>query len=162
GDGAKWEHEQLLASMLHYGAKDAKSKQEEFELLLDDKIDFIQALQMPGTLDVKEEEITAAQKRKMTIEETRKSLPVYAFREQFIEAVKEHQILIVEGETGSGKTTQLPQYLYEAGFCKDGKKIGCTQPRRVAAMSVAARVAEEVGCKLGMQTAHRRKLYLNI
>ncbi|PIO62075.1 helicase protein [Teladorsagia circumcincta] len=128
GDGAKWEHEQLLASMLHYGAKDAKSKQEEFELLLDDKIDFIQALQMPGTLDPKEEEITAAQKRKMTIEETRKSLPVYAFREQFIEAVKEHQ-----------------------GFCKDGKKIGCTQPRRVAAMSVAARVAEEVGCKLGMQ-----------
>ncbi|PIO75689.1 hypothetical protein TELCIR_02247 [Teladorsagia circumcincta] len=154
GDGAKWEHEQLLASMLHYGAKDAKSKQEEFELLLDDKIDFIQALQMPGTLDPKEEEITAAQKRKMTIEETRKSLPVYAFREQFIEAVKEHQVLIVEGETGSGKTTQLPQYLYEAGFCKDGKKIGCTQPRRVAAMSVAARVAEEVGCKLGMQVGY--------
>nr|CDJ94565.1 DNA RNA helicase and Helicase-associated region and Domain of unknown function DUF1605 domain containing protein [Haemonchus contortus] len=154
GDGAKWEHEQLLASMLHYGAKDAKSKQEEFELLLDDKIDFIQALQMPGTLDEKDEEITAAQKRKMTIEETRKSLPVYAFREQFIEAVKEHQILIIEGETGSGKTTQLPQYLYEAGFCKDGKKIGCTQPRRVAAMSVAARVAEEVGCKLGMQVGY--------
>ncbi|KAK6026737.1 helicase protein, partial [Ostertagia ostertagi] len=154
GDGAKWEHEQLLASMLHYGAKDAKSKQEEFELLLDDKIDFIQALQMPGTLDPKEEEITAAQKRKMTIEETRKSLPVYAFREQFIEAVKEHQVLIIEGETGSGKTTQLPQYLYEAGFCKDGKKIGCTQPRRVAAMSVAARVAEEVGCKLGMQVGY--------
>ncbi|KAK6040202.1 helicase protein [Cooperia oncophora] len=148
------EHEQLLASMLHYGAKDAKSKQEEFELLLDDKIDFIQALQMPGTLDEKEEEITAAQKRKMTIEETRKSLPVYAFRDQFIEAVKEHQVLIIEGETGSGKTTQLPQYLYEAGFCKDGKKIGCTQPRRVAAMSVAARVAEEVGCKLGMQVGY--------
>ncbi|VDL75250.1 unnamed protein product [Nippostrongylus brasiliensis] len=154
GDGAKWEHEQLLASMLHYGAKDAKSKQEEFELLLDDKIDFIQALQMPGTLDQQEEEITAAQKRKMTIEETRKSLPVYAFREQFIEAVKEHQVLIIEGETGSGKTTQLPQYLYEAGFCADGKKIGCTQPRRVAAMSVAARVAEEVGCKLGMQVGY--------
>ncbi|VDO19323.1 unnamed protein product [Heligmosomoides polygyrus] len=154
GDGAKWEHEQLLASMLTYGAKDAKSKQEEFELLLDDKIDFIQALQMPGTLEQQDEEVTAAQKRKMTIEETRKSLPVYAFKQQFIEAVKEHQVLIIEGETGSGKTTQLPQYLYEAGFCKDGKKIGCTQPRRVAAMSVAARVAEEVGCKLGMQVGY--------
>ncbi|EYC01207.1 hypothetical protein Y032_0109g120 [Ancylostoma ceylanicum] len=155
GDGAKWEQEQLMASMLTYGAKDAKLKQEEFDLLLDDKIDFIQALQMPGTLEKQqEEEITAAQKRKMTIEETRKSLPVYAFREQFIEAVKEHQVLIIEGETGSGKTTQLPQYLYEAGFCKDGKKIGCTQPRRVAAMSVAARVAEEVGCKLGMQVGY--------
>ena len=57
--------------------------------------------------------------------------------------------MIIEGETGSGKTTQLPQYLYEAGFCKDGKRIGCTQPRRVAAMSVAARVSEEVGTKLG-------------
>ncbi|KAL6734318.1 hypothetical protein Aduo_004872 [Ancylostoma duodenale] len=155
GDGAKWEQEQLMASMLTYGAKDAKLKQEEFDLLLDDKIDFIQALQMPGTLEKQqEEEVTAAQKKKMTIEETRKSLPVYAFREQFIEAVKEHQVLIIEGETGSGKTTQLPQYLYEAGFCKDGKKIGCTQPRRVAAMSVAARVAEEVGCKLGMQVGY--------
>ncbi|KAE9420772.1 hypothetical protein Angca_003961 [Angiostrongylus cantonensis] len=151
GDGAKWEDEQLMASMLHYGAKDAKLKKEEFELLLDDKIDFIQALQMPGTLD---QEMTSVQKRKMTIDETRRSLPVYAFREQFIEAVRDHQILIIEGETGSGKTTQLPQYLYEAGFCKDGKKIGCTQPRRVAAMSVAARVAEEIGCKLGMQVGY--------
>lgn len=43
--------------------------------------------------------------------------------------------MIVEGETGSGKTTQIPQYLHEAGFTADGKKIGCTQPRRVAAMS---------------------------
>ena len=46
-------------------------------------------------------------------------------------------------------TSQVPQYLYEAGFCEGGKKVGCTQPRRVAAMSVAARVAQEVGCKLG-------------
>ena len=52
-------------------------------------------------------------------------------------------------ETGSGKTTQLPQYLYEAGYCKDNLRVGCTQPRRVAAMSVAARVAEEVGSRLG-------------
>jgi len=42
----------------------------------------------------------------------------------------------------------------EAGYCKDGKKIGCTQPRRVAAMSVAARVAEEVGCKLGNEVGY--------
>lgn len=59
------------------------------------------------------------------------------------------QVLIIEGETGSGKTTQIPQYLHEAGFTKDGKKIGCTQPRRVAAMSVSARVAVEMGVKLG-------------
>ena len=53
------------------------------------------------------------------------------------------QVLVVIGETGSGKTTQMTQYLAEAGYTSRGK-IGCTQPRRVAAMSVAKRVAEEV------------------
>ena len=59
-------------------------------------------------------------------------------------------MLIIVGETGSGKTTQIPQYLHEAGYGKAGK-IGCTQPRRVAAMSVAARVATEMGVKLGAE-----------
>lgn len=62
----------------------------------------------------------------------------------------ENQILIVIGETGSGKTTQITQYLAEEGFTATGK-IGCTQPRRVAAMSVAKRVAEEYGCRLGQE-----------
>jgi len=53
----------------------------------------------------------------------------------------DNRILIVIGETGSGKTTQITQYLHEAGLTKKGK-IGCTQPRRVAAMSVAQRVSE--------------------
>ena len=57
--------------------------------------------------------------------------------------------MVVIGETGSGKTTQMTQYLAEAGYSSRGK-IGCTQPRRVAAMSVSKRVAEEVGCRLGM------------
>ena len=89
----------------------------------------------------------------MTIKQQRESLPVYAFRSQIIEAVKQHQILIVVGETGSGKTTQMTQYLAEAGFTNDGI-VGCTQPRRVAAMSVAKRVAEEVGCKLGEEVGY--------
>jgi pre-mRNA-splicing factor ATP-dependent RNA helicase DHX16 len=89
-----------------------------------------------------------------SIDEVRKSLPVFTWREQFLEAVANYQVLVIEGETGSGKTTQLPQYLYEAGYCKDGKKIGCTQPRRVAAMSVAARVAEEVGCRVGQEVGY--------
>ena len=59
-------------------------------------------------------------------------------------------MLIVIGETGSGKTTQITQYLAEVGFCVSGK-IGCTQPRRVAAMSVAKRVSEEFGCRLGQE-----------
>jgi pre-mRNA-splicing factor ATP-dependent RNA helicase DHX16 len=76
-------------------------------------------------------------------------LPIYAYREELLTAVAEHQVLVVVAETGSGKTTQLPQYLLEAGYCDGGMKVGCTQPRRVAAMSVAARVAEEVGTRLG-------------
>ncbi|KAF5008496.1 hypothetical protein FDECE_5229 [Fusarium decemcellulare] len=89
----------------------------------------------------------------LSIKEQRETLPVFAFRNQLIKAVHENQILIVVGETGSGKTTQLTQYLAEAGFANDGI-IGCTQPRRVAAMSVAKRVAEEVGCKLGEEVGY--------
>lgn len=66
-------------------------------------------------------------------------------------------MLVIEGETGSGKTTQLTQYLYEDGYSLiDGakKKIGCTQPRRVAAMSVAARVAQEMNVKLGQEVGY--------
>lgn len=89
----------------------------------------------------------------LPIEQQRKTLPVYAFRDQLIKAVRENQFLIVVGETGSGKTTQLTQYLAEAGFANNGM-IGCTQPRRVAAMSVAKRVAEEVGCQLGEEVGY--------
>ena len=62
-------------------------------------------------------------------------------------------VVVVVGETGSGKTTQLTQFLYEDGYCNGGI-IGCTQPRRVAAMSVAKRVAEEVGCRLGQEVGY--------
>lgn len=71
-----------------------------------------------------------------------------------MDAVRNHQVVIVVAETGSGKTTQIPQYLHEAGFTAGGLKIGCTQPRRVAAMSVAARVAEEMGSKLGYEVGY--------
>lgn len=90
----------------------------------------------------------------LSIQEVRKSLPVYQYRDEFLNAVSRFPVLIIVGETGSGKTTQIPQYLHEAGYSKNGKKIGCTQPRRVAAMSVAARVAEEIGCKLGYEVGY--------
>lgn len=57
----------------------------------------------------------------MDIEETKKSLPIFPFRDELIEAIRKHQVLIIEGETGSGKTTQIPQYLHESGFTEDGK-----------------------------------------
>ncbi|CAJ1330051.1 unnamed protein product, partial [Effrenium voratum] len=83
----------------------------------------------------------------------RKSLPVYLYKAPLLEAVRDYQVLIIVGETGSGKTTQIPQYLHEVGYSKIGK-IGCTQPRRVAAMSVAARVATEYGCKVGHEVGY--------
>lgn len=98
--------------------------------------------------------LSAAEAKAKSVEETRKSLPIYQFRDEIIQAVHDHQVLIIVGETGSGKTTQIPQYLHEAGFTKDGMKIGCTQPRRVAAMSVAARVAEEMGKRLGNEVGY--------
>ncbi|CAG9861883.1 unnamed protein product [Phyllotreta striolata] len=92
-------------------------------------------------------------KTNLTIIEQRQSLPIYKLKEELRKAVTENQILIVIGETGSGKTTQITQYLAEAGFTARGK-IGCTQPRRVAAMSVAKRVAEEFGCRLGQEVGY--------
>lgn len=88
-----------------------------------------------------------------SIREQRESLPIFKLRDQLIQAVQDNQVLVVIGETGSGKTTQMTQYLAEVGYTSTGK-IGCTQPRRVAAMSVAKRVAEEVGCRLGEEVGY--------
>lgn len=148
----QWEAEQIKKSTMAVGAKDKRRVEDDYEFLFDEEqqMQFV----LENTLQGKQEEGSAVlvdevQKKAMTIQEVRKSLPMYPFREQLLAAVEQFQVLIIVGETGSGKTTQIPQYLYEAGYCKDGKKVGCTQPRRVAAMSVAARVAEEVGTKLG-------------
>jgi ATP-dependent helicase HrpA len=72
------------------------------------------------------------------------NLPIFAEREAIIAAITEHQVVIIAGDTGSGKTTQLPKMCLEAGR-GSGKMIGCTQPRRIAATSIAARVTEELG-----------------
>lgn len=83
-----------------------------------------------------------------SLREQREYLPAFAVREELLRVIRDNQVVIVIGETGSGKTTQLTQFLYEDGFGKTGM-IGCTQPRRVAAMSVAKRVSEEMEVKLG-------------
>ena len=72
------------------------------------------------------------------------SLPITGHREDIIEAIQACQVLIIAGETGSGKTTQIPKMCLDAGRGGEGL-IGCTQPRRIAASSMAARVAEELG-----------------
>lgn len=87
-----------------------------------------------------------------SIKQQRESLPIYSKRAELLDAIKANQFLVIVGETGSGKTTQIVQYVYEEhlNVIKGAAKmIGCTQPRRVAAVSVAKRVSEEMGCKVG-------------
>jgi len=131
----------------------------DLELILQDK-EFCERVLRGDTfeeqlVDVREQQRRLKEKVRKKILEQRLSLPVYEHKDDLLQAIKENQIIIVQGETGCGKTTQIPQYLHEAGYTKtelkDGevKIVGCTQPRRVAAMSVAARVSQEVGSKLG-------------
>lgn len=77
-----------------------------------------------------------------------KKLPIHGHKKEIVSTIRTNQATIVVGETGSGKTTQLPLYLYEACFSERGT-IGITEPRRIAAMSVAQFVAEQLGTKLG-------------
>ena len=91
--------------------------------------------------------------RSKSIREQREYLPIFAVREELLKIIREHQVVVIVGETGSGKTTQLTQYLAEAGYGSYGM-VGCTQPRRVAAMSVAKRVSEEMDVKLGEEVGY--------
>ena len=77
-------------------------------------------------------------------------LPITGRRSEIVEAIRSNQVVVIAGETGSGKTTQLPKMCIEAGLCEAGL-IGCTQPRRVAAMSISRRVAEELGVVWGRE-----------
>ncbi|MEZ6116915.1 MAG: ATP-dependent RNA helicase HrpA [Pirellulaceae bacterium] len=81
-------------------------------------------------------------------------LPVSEHREEIIRAIQANQVVVVAGETGSGKSTQLPKLCLEAGFGTSAM-IGHTQPRRIAARSVADRVAEELGCSLGQEVGFK-------
>ncbi|KAG9236239.1 P-loop containing nucleoside triphosphate hydrolase protein [Amylocarpus encephaloides] len=81
-------------------------------------------------------------------------LPIARHRQSLLYLIEAYPVTIVVGQTGSGKTTQIPQYLEQAGWCADGKVIAVTQPRRVAATTVAIRVAEEMGCKIGEEVGY--------
>ncbi|PQQ14744.1 pre-mRNA-splicing factor ATP-dependent RNA helicase DEAH1-like [Prunus yedoensis var. nudiflora] len=144
---------------LIFGSKDKKRSisQDEYEFVFGDQIEFIKASEIESTDEF--DDVRQVQpvhpfesRTKSTLEklqEERKTLPVYSYRDELLQAVEKHQVLVIVGETGSGKTTQIPQYLHEAGYTKWGK-IGCTQPRRVA-----ARVSQEMGVKLGHEDIAR-------
>nr|CAI5835938.1 unnamed protein product [Callosobruchus analis] len=91
--------------------------------------------------------------RSKEIQQARMKLPILAEEQRIMELINENHIVVIAGETGSGKTTQLPQFLYEAGYAIK-KQIAVTEPRRVAAISMSQRVAEE------MNLSHREVSYL--
>ncbi|CAD0040894.1 unnamed protein product [Aureobasidium pullulans] len=158
----EWENEQLAKTKAQIMVSERVNEADyEYVFDQDQQIQWMTDRVMSGSLQqqtAEERQLTqqlvAAERKAKTIEEKRKTLPVYTYRNEFLAAVDKYQVLIVVGETGSGKTTQLPQYLHEHGMTKDGKMVGCTQPRRVAAMSVATRVAEEMGVKVGNEVGY--------
>jgi len=81
-------------------------------------------------------------------------LPILEKKNEIIDAIKRHRVLIVSGVTGSGKSTQLPKFCLAAGRGINGL-IGCTQPRRIAAMTVSRRIAEELGEELGQSVGYK-------
>ena len=92
--------------------------------------------------DAPESKASSEFARTKSMRQQREYLPVFNVREELLNVIRENSVVVVVGETGSGKTTQLTQYLMEEGYTEFGV-VGCTQPRRVAAMSVAKRVSEE-------------------
>ncbi|KAM1283535.1 hypothetical protein ACFX2J_026374 [Malus domestica] len=95
--------------------------------------------------------------QKSELDEERKKLPLYFFHDRLLEAIEKYQVLVIVGEPGCGKTTEIPQYLHEAGYTMDGKKkIGISLPRGLAHVmpDVAAKVAEETGVQLGHEVGY--------
>ena len=97
------------------------------------------------------------------------ALPITSRRDEIIAAIRAHQVVVIAGETGSGKTTQIPKMCLEAGLGIEAK-IGCTQPRRIAALSISRRIAEEmnvtwgreVGCKIRFDDRSSPETYIKL
>ncbi|MCI30781.1 pre-mRNA-splicing factor ATP-dependent RNA helicase DHX16, partial [Trifolium medium] len=139
-----WEDHQLRKATLKYGSKDKRRVCDDYQLVFEDQTDIIKAsMDVDKKFDFKREiALEKSRVKRLALHEERKKLPIYYFRDEFLRAVHDHQVLVIVGETGFGKTTQIPQYLHEASYTKHGRMIACTQPRRVGAMSVAARVSQ--------------------
>ena len=130
-------------------SEDKQIKEEKSEVANDEDYDYKKASQYGDSMKSKNVAVSNFAKNK-TFKQQREYLPIYRVRNQLMQIIRDHQIIVLEGTTGSGKTTQITQHLYEDGFADlKGQQIVCTQPRRVAAMSVAKRVSEEMGCELG-------------
>jgi pre-mRNA-splicing factor ATP-dependent RNA helicase DHX16 len=152
----QFEIEQTRAAQGWLGKSSEQVREDDYELVFDQAFNFDWDSDALRRIDPEkqqlEQRLDAAEQKAKSIEDVRKSLPVYQYRDQLLAAIEEHPVIVLIGETGSGKTTQVPQFLASLNH---GKKIMITQPRRVAAMSVAARVAEEQSVKLGTTVGYR-------
>eukprot|EP01083_Nonionella_stella_P037306 101693_1 len=90
----------------------------------------------------------------LSLTQQRQLLPICKHRSEILYALEKYRVVIIVGETGSGKTTQIPQFLHESGWTAGGRMVACTQPRRVAATEVARRVASEMGTTLGEEVGY--------
>ncbi|KAI4996168.1 hypothetical protein ZWY2020_046434, partial [Hordeum vulgare] len=115
-------------------------------------VDFKEKLKFSQHLKEKAEAVSDFAKSK-SLSQQRQYLPIFSVRDDLLGLVRENQVVVVVGETGSGKTTRLTQYLHEDGYTRTGL-VGCTQPRRVAAMSVARRVSDEMETVLGEEVGY--------
>ncbi|XP_067685396.1 uncharacterized protein [Haliotis asinina] len=136
-----------------------KDKLEELKLQKEQFITFMQGL-VPKLVSLWKDNTYAKHigdlRRDFGIELCRltSALPMYARRNDIIKTVQDNQVCVILGETGSGKSTQMTQYLHQAGFSKDGL-IVCTQPRKVAAISLATHVASELVTNVGNVVGYR-------
>ena len=181
-----WEKEQRKKAIQKYGNNNITK--DKYNILIENQMDFIKQdlLESENIPLIKENQdnfrlkdvnnfiserdykigsMNLLEKEKLIknqIQQEKQNLPIYEHKQEILKLIKDKKILIIEGETGSGKTTQIPQYLYENGFCDNNKKICVTQPRRVAAMSVASRVAYEMGVKCGHEVGYSIRFEENV
>eukprot|EP01040_Poterioochromonas_malhamensis_P020398 gene20398-24335_t len=98
--------------------------------------------------------LTFNKNHNLSLAQQSERLPIYQYRDAILYLLEKFGCMVLVGETGCGKSTQIPQYLMEAGWAKDGLGIVCTQPRKVAVLTVSERVANEVGCRLGDEVGY--------
>ena len=172
-DDDLWENEQKKKTGIKFGAQNVKN--DNYNLLIENPINYIkkELLKEIKTTNIENIEekileknilssnINKNQPEKNTNEDylkiiklQKENLPIFQYKSQILELISKNQIIFIQGETGSGKTTQIPQYLNENNYTSNNKKIAITQPRRVACLSVASRVAYEMNCKLGHEVGY--------
>jgi pre-mRNA-splicing factor ATP-dependent RNA helicase DHX16 len=155
-----WEFQQKQKSQTIPGSKTPLKKMKKFGFITENQVDSLiyNYLELDHDSDERLNEKVNKFHSPVELQEKthnirKEKTPIFQHRNNILNSIENFQVVIVVAETGSGKTTQLTQYLYEAGYSKLGK-IGSTQPRRVAAMSVASRVAYEMNLMIGKEVGY--------